>query len=197
MVPKHITFMEKLPLNANGKIDRKALPAPEDSLSNSKSSENLKYDSTEKAVAQAFSKTLQMQVLSSNASFFDLGGDSLSATQLLSEFPSISVTDLFQNDTVRDLARILESSADNSETSDWPQHQLITLQPQNKDSIADVHLVHAAGASTLAYRPLVEKLGPSFSVTALEDNSLNLMAEFKCESIQEVASLFLNEIKST
>ncbi len=77
MVPVVLLQISALPLSANGKLDRKALPLPE---LTSKSSGRAPETETEVAVAQAFSALLGCEVNDIDADFFALGGHSLLAS---------------------------------------------------------------------------------------------------------------------
>ena len=81
MVPAAIVELQKLPLTANGKVDRAALPAPEE-----RSARIFKAPAgaTEELVAQIWEQVLKVQNISTDENFFDLGGHSLMATQVIS-----------------------------------------------------------------------------------------------------------------
>jgi amino acid adenylation domain-containing protein len=81
MAPAVIVSMSKLPLTANGKVDRKALPAPEERAGREyKAPATL----TEQLVAQIWGEVLKVERISTDENFFDLGGHSLLATQVIS-----------------------------------------------------------------------------------------------------------------
>ncbi|MBD2520503.1 amino acid adenylation domain-containing protein, partial [Nostoc sp. FACHB-973] len=83
MVPAFIVFLESLPLTANGKIDRRALPAPEAS---SESTEKYVAPRTaiEEILALIWTQVLKVERVGIHDNFFTLGGHSLLATQLIS-----------------------------------------------------------------------------------------------------------------
>ncbi|MGW9266472.1 amino acid adenylation domain-containing protein, partial [Gordonia terrae] len=106
MIPDQIVDLETLPLTANGKLDREALPAPD--------SATVVEDVVapagpqETAVAQVFAEVLGVDEIGVTTSFFDLGGNSLSATRLASRVADalgteVSVRDVFEAPSVRDL----------------------------------------------------------------------------------------------
>lgn len=82
MVPVVLLQISELPLSANGKLDRKALPLP--AVSN-KTSGRAPGSDTEIAVAQAFSMLLGCEVNDIEADFFALGGHSLLAMRLAAQ----------------------------------------------------------------------------------------------------------------
>ncbi|APF18136.1 amino acid adenylation domain protein [Caldithrix abyssi DSM 13497] len=112
MTPQAILFLEAFPLTPNGKIDRRALPAPDYEALQAE-----KYvaprTSEEEALAAIFAGILNLEKVSVTESFFNLGGHSLLATQLASrirdefnvEIPLISI---FENPTVAQLVTVIE-----------------------------------------------------------------------------------------
>ena len=84
MVPQAVMILAKLPLNANGKIDRQALPEPEQ-LTAAKTYVAPRT-ATEKAIAEIWAEVLRREPeqISVDDNFFDLGGHSLLATQVIS-----------------------------------------------------------------------------------------------------------------
>ncbi|MCP4220091.1 MAG: non-ribosomal peptide synthetase, partial [bacterium] len=116
MVPGHYINMETMPLNANGKVDRNALPRPESGRSHLEAAYVAPVTSMEKIVAEAWKNTLELDKIGVKDNFFDLGGNSLAAVKvngklkelLNREIPTMSI---FMNPTVGDLARDLEAGA--------------------------------------------------------------------------------------
>ena len=83
MIPTTFMVMDTFPLSANGKINRKALPLPSVAKSEMKL-ESFSEPKTEleKRLAKIWSQVLKVDEISTNANYFELGGDSLLATQL-------------------------------------------------------------------------------------------------------------------
>lgn len=120
MVPSHIVFMESLPITLNGKIDTQKLPEVE-----VKQSEYIAPSTeTEKKLETIWCNILDMEQISINSDFFDLGGDSLCSIKLVSEVYSvfntkINIKDIFKSPTIKSLAEHIDASAsveDNSQT---------------------------------------------------------------------------------
>jgi amino acid adenylation domain-containing protein len=116
MVPQVFVVLEKLPLTANGKIDRKALPAPElgDALVRAHVAAR---DPLEEALVGMFAEVLQLPAESVGVhhGFFELGGHSLLATQVISRIRSSFGVDLllrvlFEAPTPAALARRVEEA---------------------------------------------------------------------------------------
>ncbi len=106
MVPATFVFLAALPLSANGKVDRKALPAPNQQRGEQ---EYLAPRSPlEGQLAELFATVLHLDRVSVNDNFFALGGDSLLAIQLVSRARRsglvVAVRDLFMQQSVAELA---------------------------------------------------------------------------------------------
>ena len=113
-VPSFYVTLEALPLTLNGKVDRRALPAPERVRSN-RSAFVAPRTATEEEVARVWSELLGLARVGIHDNFFDLGGHSLLATQLMSRLReafdvSISLGVLFDDPSVEGLAAAITSS---------------------------------------------------------------------------------------
>ncbi len=106
MVPTAFVFLDALPLNASGKVDRKALPAPD--ASSAFANFAAPRTAVEAAIAQAFAQTLGLERVGIRDDFFALGGDSIRAMQVVAKIRSAGfstrVAELFENSTVTALA---------------------------------------------------------------------------------------------
>lgn len=90
MIPSTFVRLGKLPTLANGKIDRKALPAPDKRANTYVAPRN----QTEERLAEFWSEILGVERVGVNDNFFDLGGHSLLATQAISRIRETFQTDL-------------------------------------------------------------------------------------------------------
>ncbi|HKR13655.1 MAG TPA: amino acid adenylation domain-containing protein [Pyrinomonadaceae bacterium] len=114
MIPSYFVLLNNLPLNANGKVDRSALPEPQPDEAVSSEAYVAPRTPTEQAIAEIWSRVLGMERVGINDNFFDLGGHSLLATQLISRIREdfaleMPLVHLFENPTVAALAQIVES----------------------------------------------------------------------------------------
>lgn len=116
MIPACFIFLDKLPLNANGKVDRKRLPGPDRDLPASR-----RYiaprSALEKKLATIWSGVLNLPVekIGLQDNFFELGGDSILSIQVASraykQGISISTRLLFEHQTIEQLAQHVENAA--------------------------------------------------------------------------------------
>lgn len=107
MIPAHFVVLPNLPLTANGKLDRRALPAPQiGSLGGRLVGPRTP---TERKLCAIFCEVLELQQVGVEDNFFELGGHSLLATKVVARLnasfaSSLSVRDLFEAPTVLHLA---------------------------------------------------------------------------------------------
>ncbi len=111
MIPPYFVLLEQMPLNANGKADRKALPDP---VIGAGGQYIAPGNDVEKELAEIWADTLKLPVekIGVETSFFDLGGHSLKATVTVSRIHKafdvrISLTDIFKKQTISKLAALI------------------------------------------------------------------------------------------
>jgi thioesterase domain-containing protein/acyl carrier protein len=110
MVPAAVVVLPELPVTANGKLDTRALPAPEYRAGEYRAP----VDATEAALAAGYGRVLGVQRIGTDESFFDLGGDSISAMRLVTAIKAdldldVSVATIFEAPTVAALAARLRA----------------------------------------------------------------------------------------
>lgn len=115
MLPSSYVFLESLPLHPNGKLDRKALPAPEAPRSRSSDDWVAPRTPTEELLATIWAEVLRIPRVGIHDNFFELGGHSLLVTQVVARVRrtlrrEILVRELFTAPTVAELARLVGSA---------------------------------------------------------------------------------------
>src|SRR5205085_2522186 len=94
MIPSSWVLLDALPMTANGKVDRAALPAPDRSSRELKESFVAPRTSTEQTLAQIWAEVLQIDQVGIYDNFFEMGGHSLLATQVISRVRDILQVEL-------------------------------------------------------------------------------------------------------
>lgn len=127
MVPAHFLVLDKLPLNANGKLDRKALPNPE-------FHSNREYEppqgEVEETLAKIWQEILGVKRIGRNDNFFELGGHSLAAVQVASRVMKkwgckIPLRNIFEQQSLEKIAKIIHAE-------EGLAHSKLTITPSDK-----------------------------------------------------------------
>lgn len=184
MVPAAFVELQDWPVTSNGKLDRRALPAPVLAASSAVPLAT----PTEEALAAIFREVLALPAdlaVGGDADFFGLGGDSLSAVQLLLRVqeqwrrdPGLGA--LFESPTVAALAAAIDSEQVRFDSGLKPLIQLAAGDPQQ----APLFVIHPAGGIAWGYRHLARVIAhpdllndtrgaPSRSVWGLQSPALD------------------------
>ncbi|GKX65197.1 non-ribosomal peptide synthase/polyketide synthase [Inconstantimicrobium mannanitabidum] len=151
MVPAYFVQVENMPLTANGKLDRRALPEP--NLDSNLTEYEEPRNEVEKTLVRIWSEVLGVKKVGINDNFFDLGGHSLKATMLMSKIhkelnKEVPLKELFKSPTIKELGKYIESVEENPyskiekvEEKEYyeassAQKRMYMLQQFDKDSIA-------------------------------------------------------------
>jgi acyl-CoA synthetase (AMP-forming)/AMP-acid ligase II/ubiquinone/menaquinone biosynthesis C-methylase UbiE/acyl carrier protein len=113
MIPSSFVFLDALPVIANGKVDRKALPPPVMLGTNSRRAHENPRTPLEKSIAEVWEETLAVEEIGINDNLFELGGHSLMVAQIVSRLRDLLAIDLpiktvFEAPTVAELAERIE-----------------------------------------------------------------------------------------
>ena len=120
MVPSQLVFLSGLPLTANGKLDRQALPAPDRTRPDLGNAPMAPRTEAEHTLATIWEELLRVDGIGVHDRFFDLGGHSLAATQVAARVRealgiNLPVCTVFQHPTVAELAKVLEEEKGSSQ----------------------------------------------------------------------------------
>lgn len=136
MIPAYFVQLEQMPLTPNGKIDRKALPEPKDSILSGVEYVAPRTETEEKLVL-IWKAVLNLDTIGVKDNFFELGGHSLKATTLVSRIHKEMNIDLplrtvFQSPTIEDMEEVI---------SEMEHQQHVSIPLANK---MDVYPVSSA-----------------------------------------------------
>jgi len=128
MLPPALVVLERLPLNANGKVDREALPAADLSLLSLGAPYVAPASEMERTISGVWQELLGLERVGIHDNFFDLGGHSLLMIQMQSRLQEvfqrdIAIIDLFHFPTVRELARHLGAEHQQSQAPNVSAHK--------------------------------------------------------------------------
>ena len=166
MVPAHILVMDVFKLNTSGKIDKSALPAPDVPV------ETAAYvaprTTAETTLAAVYAGLLGRDQVGIDDGFFDLGGNSLQAMQLVTRIHDelsvdLGVTAIFLAPTVRRLADRIEQARGTGARTGGPIVEL-----SEREGGDPLFVVHAVGGTVHGYAPLARELAGAFTVYGVE-----------------------------
>ena len=118
MIPAYYIHIDKVPLKANGKLDRKALPKPD--ISDFRSDYAAPETETQKALCAAMEKVLKLEQVGLHDDFYELGGDSLASIQMITEsgLPGLAAGQIFRGRTPEKIAELYEEALKKSSRAD-------------------------------------------------------------------------------
>ncbi|TXJ27362.1 MAG: amino acid adenylation domain-containing protein [Afipia sp.] len=171
MVPQTIMLIDRLPMGPNSKLDRAALPAPR-----TQREMIAPANDREQAILEAWKEILDIGDIGVTENFFDIGGQSLAAVRIVSrvkmrhpEWP-LSIADMFNHPTVRDLALAIDGNRDEAGVD-------VVYLRRNGDRPV-LYCFPGLLVSTREYMRLVDYLGPEQPATG-----------FICYSLTETKTL--------
>ncbi|KMN81560.1 hypothetical protein VK98_12770 [Chromobacterium sp. LK11] len=167
MIPGAWVSLPALPQTPNGKLDRRALPAPELAAR----AYQAPRTPLEEQLAALFAATLGLPRIGVDDSFFDMGGHSLLTLQLLSRVREelgveLPLASLFTSGTVAEFARLVAEAGQAAAPS-----VLVPIRPDGDE--ATLLLVHDGSGQIIGYQKLVERLSPRWRVYGLQAAGLD------------------------
>ncbi len=110
MIPAYYIHIDKVPLKANGKLDRSALPKPD--ISDFRSDYAEPETETQKKLCLAMEKVLKLERVGLRDDFYEMGGDSLSSIRMITEsgLPGLTAAHVFRGRTPEKIAELYEEA---------------------------------------------------------------------------------------
>ena len=193
MVPSAYVKLDSLPISPSGKIDRRALPAPDFSRSELRETFVAPRNDLESKLASIWQEVLKLDSIGVKDNFFDLGGHSLLAVSLLTQIEktfkqNIPLVTFLTVPTIEGLARAI--SQEGSSTS-----ESLLFEIRAKGSKPPLFLINAMGTGMLAYKLLAKYLDPELPVygiraVGMDDNRV------PHNRIEQMAEAYIEEIRS-
>ena len=191
MVPTDFVVLPRFPITANGKIDRKALPAPTAVDAPKTEQEDAPSTPEELLLTTLWADVLGVARVGIDDNFFELGGHSMIAVQVMTRLEKqtgerLPLSTLFEYPTVRKMARLLHHDA---EPVSW--NSLVPIKPNGTRQ--PLYIVHGAGLNVLLFNAVANNLHPDQPVYGLQARGLNGVDE-PFHSITEMAEAYIAEI---
>jgi amino acid adenylation domain-containing protein len=192
MMPAAFVCLDQFPLTSNGKIDRRALPLPEQ-FGFIRNSICIKpRNEVEQKLMDIWSNVLDVNEIGIDDNFFDVGGNSLKAMRVVQKYGTpLKVLDLFKNSTIRELSEIIYQ---NRKADSGVLHELTKSNRERKLSL--VCIPYAGGSATI-YQPLANALPKNCSLysVALPGHDFSIQDE-SLASLEQIAKTCVEEIKN-
>ncbi|USQ15251.1 amino acid adenylation domain-containing protein (plasmid) [Legionella lytica] len=198
MIPSRFYIVEQLFFTPNGKLDRKHVPTPIKNLSIATQQQIAPETKTQKQLHRIWCDVLKKEVLGIDDDFFEQGGHSLLAMQIISGIHErlsikLSIRALFDYPSIRLLAqeieRLLQKSPFNFSRD---IHTIIPLKKSGHK--IPLFLVHPVGGSVFWYTALAKNFDKQRPLYALQDPALETQS-FLFEHLEEMASCYIENIK--
>jgi amino acid adenylation domain-containing protein len=195
MTPRSFVLLEKLPLNHNGKVDRRALPAPaaaEDDHTEHRRVE-APHDVTEARLVEIWRKLLKVERVGINDDFFALGGYSMLAVRMFAQIYEafgvhLPLTCLFQQATIQHLAALIHE-----QIGATPWSSLVELRAAG--SKPPFFCVHGMTGDVFWFGDLVAHLDPEQPFWGLQSRGLDGIQE-PLTSIEAMAAHYVAEMRT-
>lgn len=185
MVPAVFSMLDALPLSPNGKIDRRALPAPSTERPDLIESFAPPATREEEILAEIWAQVLGLQKVGVEDNFFNLGGDSIRSVQVLGmareQGFDFSLDQLFKHQTVRNLAAVLSRHSGSSAARSKAPFSMISQNDRRRlpEGIEDAYPIAALQAGMLFHGEFSPESAIYINITTLK-----LQARFDHEAMR-------------
>jgi amino acid adenylation domain-containing protein/FkbM family methyltransferase len=192
MIPSAIVTLDRFPLTPNGKVDRKALPAPERTGAATNTSAAASRDSLDLQLIKLWENVLGVRPIRLRDNFFDLGGTSLAAVRLFSRMRklfgrSFPLSVLIQAPTVEKLADLVRRDG-------WSPRWISLVPIQPGGSKPPFFCVHGGGGNVLIYKDLAKHLGQDYPFYGLQARGLDGSRDY-LTTVEAMADSYLLELQ--
>lgn len=192
MLPASFVVLDSLPLTPGGKLDRRALPAPNDTRPELDAVYVGPRDPVERQLASIWCEILDIKTVGIHDNFFDLGGHSLMAAELFDRISKVTGRNLppailFECPTIEQLACAMREQ---NWSPAWTS--LVPMQPRG--SKPPLFLIPPSGGSVFRFAELAGQLGGGQPVYGLEPLG-NDDRHQPMDRVEDMASAYLREIR--
>ncbi|GFZ57588.1 non-ribosomal peptide synthetase [Pseudomonas amygdali pv. eriobotryae] len=192
MVPTYFVFIDVMPLTANGKLDRRALPKPD--VARSQQGHVAPRTEFEQRLAALWEQVLQVERVGLNDNFFALGGHSLLAVSLAGRIRETFDVSIKLHDFL--LMQTLGELADFMRTNEAKVKSAVIVMNANRSDNAPLFCLPPGGGGTYSYYPLAGQLSDSRPVYGLVNKAYVVPGWFDT-SWQEMVDYYVEQIRMT
>ena len=192
MVPSGIIAVESFPYLGNGKLDIRKLKKMEIVNGDTPSEKSISpRDETELILSHIWKEVLKINGISVTDNFFDVGGNSLIAIELIGKINNyfsvnLSIAVLFEHNTISTMASLIRGSG-NTSLAPTP---LVLLKKGGSETT--IFFIHPAGGDILCYYELAQHLSGNNTIYGLQ----SAISEKGDSSIKSIAEHYLNVIRN-
>jgi len=192
MVPATFVPLDRLPLTAHGKVDRRQLPAPDTTGAAAERPDAPPRTPNEERLAEIWAKVLGVERVGVQDNFFDVGGDSLSAVRMMAETEQVTGVTvplrlLFQQGTIEKLAEAIDG--EQSRTVELP-----LVEIQGGTQRPPLFVIHPAEGTVLGFVQLARQLGEEQPFYGLQAPGLEGEAE-PLRSVEQMAAHYVMAVR--
>ncbi len=193
MVPTFLVPLPRLPQTPNGKVDRKALPAPDAVRAEAPAADAAPQDQLELMLIGIWESVLKVKPIGRNDNFFEIGGHSVLAARMFARMEAVigkalPLATLFQGPTVAKLASLLRDSG-------WtpPWSSLVPIRPSGTKP--PFFFVHPIGGNVLNFAGFASHFGSEQPVYGLQARGLDGQ-ETPSIAVERMAADYIGEIRA-
>lgn len=114
MIPSSMLQLDKIPINQNGKIDRKNLPDIENTVHINEGNSSIEYTGIYKIIYEVFKEVTGIEIIGKDDSFFEIGGDSVSVIKVISKLSKndiqITFQDVYKYPSIKELGDMISKN---------------------------------------------------------------------------------------
>lgn len=192
MIPAHFIILAEFPLTPNNKIDRNALPKPQTTQVDETAFSYIgPRTDVEKLVSDIWCSVLGLSAISINDNFFEIGGHSLAAVQIMSRLEKetgkrLPISALFESSTIASLSLLLQMDG---KSITWDS--LVPIRPNGHKT--PLYIVHGAGLNVLLFNTLASHMDTDQPIYGLQAKGLNGVDK-PLDKLEAIAAHYVNEI---
>jgi len=191
MVPSVFIWLKEFPRTSSGKIDKKALPAPDQLHAGDQTSYTAPQTETERKIVKIWEELLNLKNIGIDDNFFELGGHSLIAIQFMIQIEKanshgLPLATLFEYPTIRSLARLFDGQ--NRPTT---YTSLVPIKPSG--SKTPIYIVHGGGYNVLNFSGIGLHVDTEQPVFGIQAQGLDGIEE-PMDNMEDIAKYYIESI---